>query len=45
MKTTIRSVAVLAFLLAAFAQPTGAGAGGATNNGHFKDLGTDASEM
>ena len=42
MKTTIRLVALIAFILTAFGQPTGARAGGGTSNGHFKDLGADA---
>lgn len=42
MKTTIRLVALFAIVMVMFGQPTGAWAGGGTNNGHFKDLGADA---
>ena len=42
MKTTIRLVALIAFILAAFSQPAVARAGGGARNGHFKDLGADA---
>lgn len=42
MKTTIKLLAILTLMLVAFGQPIGASAGGGTNNGHFRDLGSDA---
>jgi hypothetical protein len=42
MKTTIKLLTILALALAVFGQHTAASAGGGTNNGHSKDLGSDA---
>ena len=42
MKTTIKLLTVLALALVVFGQHTIASAGGGTNNGHFRDLGSNA---
>ena len=42
MKTTIKLLTILTLMVVALGQPTGASAGGGTNNGHFRDLGSDA---
>jgi hypothetical protein len=42
MKTTIKLLVVLILMLASFGQYATASAGGGTNNGHFRDLGSDA---
>jgi hypothetical protein len=42
MKTTLKLLAIFTLLVVAFGQPAGASAGGGTNNGHFRDLGSNA---
>jgi hypothetical protein len=42
MKTTIKLLTVFVLIMTAFGQHTRASAGGGTNNGHFRDLGSDA---
>lgn len=42
MKTAIKLLSVLILVLAGFGQHTSASAGGGTNNGHFRDLGSNA---